>query len=221
MRFAQTGWSRPFAALRYPLSRYPKMTGFTEANNAPKGNSRKARKSFANSHKKPLPRRAGLAGIATDKGLRKLVALGNINGWQPPARSGYHVDGLTPRHVTRLVPPERSDLAASYQQAQHARLAYYAKAMGQAAGPRLMIVAWGHFPVLCDIPAMTAAINAHVRRHDTYHKLVSNSRTTTLCVARSTAQKVIDFVFCGVRIYGERRTNTPYTAELTTTAGDT
>ena len=34
--------------------------------------------------------------------------------------------------------------------------------------PRLMIVAWDISGV-CDIPAMTAAINAHVRRHDTYH----------------------------------------------------
>jgi hypothetical protein len=31
-----------------------------------------------------------------------------------------------------------------------------------------MIVAWD-IPGVCDIPAMTATINAHVRRHDTYH----------------------------------------------------
>jgi hypothetical protein len=31
-----------------------------------------------------------------------------------------------------------------------------------------MVVAWD-IPGVCDIPAMTAAINAHVRRHDTYH----------------------------------------------------
>lgn len=31
-----------------------------------------------------------------------------------------------------------------------------------------MVVAWD-IPGTCDIPAMTAAINAHVRRHDTYH----------------------------------------------------
>ena len=34
--------------------------------------------------------------------------------------------------------------------------------------PRLMVVAWD-IPGVCDIPAMTAAINAHVRRHDSYH----------------------------------------------------
>lgn len=34
--------------------------------------------------------------------------------------------------------------------------------------PRLMVLAWD-IPGVCDIPAMTAAINAHLRRHDTYH----------------------------------------------------
>lgn len=34
--------------------------------------------------------------------------------------------------------------------------------------PRLMVVAWD-IPGVCDVAAMTAAINAHVRRHDTYH----------------------------------------------------
>ena len=34
--------------------------------------------------------------------------------------------------------------------------------------PRLMVVAWD-IPGVCDIPAMTATINAHVRRHDAYH----------------------------------------------------
>jgi hypothetical protein len=60
-----------------------------------------------------------------------------------------------------------TDLPASYQQAQHVRVAHYAKAMARQL-PRLMVVAWD-IPGMCDIPAMTAAINAHVRRHDTYH----------------------------------------------------
>ncbi len=34
--------------------------------------------------------------------------------------------------------------------------------------PRLMVVAWD-IPGVCDMTAMTAAINAHVRRHDAYH----------------------------------------------------
>jgi hypothetical protein len=95
-----------------------------------------------------------------------LVALGNINGWQPGQGP---VTTWTASPAAREVAhaARRSDLAASYQQAQHVRLAYYASAMGRQL-PRLMIVAWD-IPGLCEIPAMTAAINAHVRRHDTYH----------------------------------------------------
>jgi len=95
-----------------------------------------------------------------------LVALGNINGWQPP-HGPVTTWTASPAAREAAGRARRSDLAASYQQAQHARLAYYAKAMGRQL-PRLMIVAWD-IPGVCDIPAMTAAINAHVRRHDTYH----------------------------------------------------
>jgi hypothetical protein len=54
-----------------------------------------------------------------------------------------------------------------HQRAQHLRAAYDGKAVGKQL-PRLMVVAWD-IPGVCDIPAMTAAINAHVRRHDSYH----------------------------------------------------
>ena len=95
-----------------------------------------------------------------------MVALGNINGWQP-GQGPVTTWTASPAAREAARTARRSDLAASYQQAQHARLAYYAKEMGRQL-PRLMIVAWD-IPGACDIPAMTAAINAHVRRHDTYH----------------------------------------------------
>ena len=93
-----------------------------------------------------------------------MVALGNISGWQPP-HGPVTTWTASPAAREAARTAGRSDLAASYQQAQHARLAYYAKAMGRQL-PRLMIVAWD-IPGVCDMPAMTAAINAHVRRHDT------------------------------------------------------
>lgn len=95
-----------------------------------------------------------------------MVALGNINGWQPPHGP---VTSWTASHTARAAArtARRTDLPPSYQQAQHVRIAHYAKAMGRQL-PRLMVVAWD-IPGVCDIPAMTAAINAHVRRHDTYH----------------------------------------------------
>jgi mycolipenoyl-CoA---2-(long-chain-fatty acyl)-trehalose mycolipenoyltransferase / long-chain-acyl-CoA---trehalose acyltransferase len=61
----------------------------------------------------------------------------------------------------------RSDTPPSFQRNQHLLKAYNSKAMGTQL-PRLMVVAWD-IPGVCDIPAMTAAINAHVRRHDAYH----------------------------------------------------
>ncbi|MDT5118810.1 MAG: mycolipenoyl-CoA---2-(long-chain-fatty acyl)-trehalose mycolipenoyltransferase, partial [Mycobacterium sp.] len=95
-----------------------------------------------------------------------MVALGSINGWQSP---GGPVTTWTASPAAREAArtARRDDLPANYQQAQHVRVAYYAKAMGRQL-PRLMVVAWD-IPGVCDIPAMTAAINAHVRRHDTYH----------------------------------------------------
>jgi mycolipenoyl-CoA---2-(long-chain-fatty acyl)-trehalose mycolipenoyltransferase / long-chain-acyl-CoA---trehalose acyltransferase len=58
-------------------------------------------------------------------------------------------------------------MPASFQRAPHLRGAYDGMLAGKEL-PRLMIVAWD-IPGVCDIPAMTAAINAHVRRHDSYH----------------------------------------------------
>ena len=94
-----------------------------------------------------------------------MVALGSINGWQPPGGPvTTWMASPASREAARMA--RRDDLPANYQQAQHVRVAYYAKAMGRQL-PRLMIVAWD-IPGVCDVPAMTAAVNAHVRRHDTY-----------------------------------------------------
>ena len=95
-----------------------------------------------------------------------MVALGNISGWQPsdgPVTTWMASPAA--REAARAA--RRSDLPPTYQRAQHLRKAYNGKAAGRQL-PRLMVVAWD-IPGVCDIPAMTAAINAHVRRHDAYH----------------------------------------------------
>ena len=95
-----------------------------------------------------------------------MVALGSITGWQP-------ADGLVTTWMASPAAREaarnarRSDLPPSYQRSQHLQAAHEYKARGMQL-PRLMVVAWD-IPGVCDIPAMTATINAHVRRHDTYH----------------------------------------------------
>jgi mycolipenoyl-CoA---2-(long-chain-fatty acyl)-trehalose mycolipenoyltransferase / long-chain-acyl-CoA---trehalose acyltransferase len=95
-----------------------------------------------------------------------MVALGNINEWQPP-HGPVTTWTASPAAREAARTARRSDLAPSYQRTQHLRAAYYGKAMDRQL-PRLMVVAWD-IPGACDIPAMTAAIDAHVRSHDAYH----------------------------------------------------
>jgi mycolipenoyl-CoA---2-(long-chain-fatty acyl)-trehalose mycolipenoyltransferase / long-chain-acyl-CoA---trehalose acyltransferase len=95
-----------------------------------------------------------------------MVALGTINEWQPP-HGPVTTWMVSPAAREAARSARRNDLAASFQRAQHLRAAYDGKAMSKQL-PRLMVVAWDIAGV-CDIPAMTAAINAHVRRHDSYH----------------------------------------------------
>ena len=95
-----------------------------------------------------------------------MVALGTINEWQPP-HGPVTTWTVSPAAREAARNARRSGLTASFQRAHHLRAAYDGKAMGKQL-PRLMVVAW-EMPGVCDIPAMTAAINAHVRRHDSYH----------------------------------------------------
>lgn len=95
-----------------------------------------------------------------------MVALGSINGWQP-GHGPLTTWTASPASRAAAQAARRSDLPVSYQQAQHVRVAHYAKAMGRQL-PRLMVLGWD-MPGVCDIPEMTAVINAHLRRHDTYH----------------------------------------------------
>jgi hypothetical protein len=84
------------------------------------------------------------------------TAEGTVVSWYPTAAS-YASAAAAPRHPAPV----------SYQQSQH--LQYYRRqtSLGRDI-PRLCIGVWEIVGV-CDIDAMTHAINAHVRRHDTYH----------------------------------------------------
>jgi mycolipenoyl-CoA---2-(long-chain-fatty acyl)-trehalose mycolipenoyltransferase / long-chain-acyl-CoA---trehalose acyltransferase len=95
-----------------------------------------------------------------------MVGLGNISGWQQPhGLVTTWMASPAAREAARSA--RRSDIPPSFQRAQHLREAYNSKSMGTQL-PRLMVVGWD-IPGVCDIPAMTAAINAHVRQHDAYH----------------------------------------------------
>lgn len=95
-----------------------------------------------------------------------MVALGNIKEWEPP-HGPVTMWMAAPTALEAARAARRCDLAPSYQQNQHLWAAYHGKTLNRQL-PRLMIVAWD-IPGTCDIEAMTATINAHVRRQDTYH----------------------------------------------------
>jgi hypothetical protein len=114
----------------------------------------------------PFMRRAGKLRNHTDKGTGKMVALGSIKGWRP-ADGPVTTWTASPSAHAAAQTARRSDLAPSYQRLRHLWAASDAKAKGMQL-PRLVVVAW-EIPGVCDIAAMTATINAHLRRHDAYH----------------------------------------------------
>jgi hypothetical protein len=141
-----------------------------------------------------------------------MVALGGINEWQPP-HGPVTTWMVSPAAREAARNARRSDLAASFQQAQHLRAAYDGKAMGKQL-PRLIVVGW-EIPGVCDIPTMTAAINAHVRRHDSYHD--SFEFENDVIVRRTIDNpEVIDFVPAE---FGHMNTEQIRTHALTTTPG--
>lgn len=95
-----------------------------------------------------------------------MITLGAINGWHPP-NGRVTTWFASPAACEAARRARRSDLAPTYQRTGHLLTAYYAKKIDKQV-PRLMIVAWD-LPGKCEISAMTAAINCHVRRHDVYH----------------------------------------------------
>jgi mycolipenoyl-CoA---2-(long-chain-fatty acyl)-trehalose mycolipenoyltransferase / long-chain-acyl-CoA---trehalose acyltransferase len=94
------------------------------------------------------------------------MTLGPIHSWQPASGpvTTWTASAATRESVQRAA---RNSVPPSFQQAGHLWGAFYGKQLGREM-PRLMVVAWD-IPGVCDIAMMTEAINAHVRRHDTYH----------------------------------------------------
>ena len=119
-----------------------------------------------------------------------MVALGNISGWQP-SQGPVTTWMASPAARGAAREARRSDIPPSFQRAQHLRKAYDGKTMGRQL-PRLMVVAWD-IPGVCDIPAMTEVINAHVRRHDAYHDWFEFEDGVFVCRMIDNPE-VIDFV---------------------------
>src|SRR5271165_4974338 len=141
-----------------------------------------------------------------------MVALGNISGWQQPhGPVTTWMASPAAREAARAA--RRSDIPPTYQRAQHLRKAYSGKAMGRQL-PRLMVVAWD-IPGVCDIPAMTAAINAHLRQHDAYHHWFE-FENGVFVLRMIDSPELIDFVPVN---FGYMNTEQIRTHVLTTTPG--
>ena len=95
-----------------------------------------------------------------------MVAIGSIRTWQP-GRGPVTTWTASPASRAAMAAAAPDALPPSAQQEQHLRTAYRVTRSGQQA-PRLILASW-RVEGWCDIAAMTAAINTHVRRHDTYH----------------------------------------------------
>lgn len=84
------------------------------------------------------------------------TAEGTVVSWYPTATT-----------YRRVAEAQYHPAPVSYQQSQHLR--YYRRQVSRGRDiPRLCIGAW-EISGVCDIDAMTYAVNAHLRRHDTYH----------------------------------------------------
>src|SRR5690349_3344263 len=88
----------------------------------------------------------------------KMIALNGIDSWQAGQGS---VTTWMASQATREIARQaaRKSLPPSFQEAQHLRAAFYGQALGRPQ-PRLMMTAWD-IPGVCDMAAMTTAVNAH------------------------------------------------------------
>ena len=93
------------------------------------------------------------------------ITVGTIDDWAPTPGGviSWHPTSAAVANA-RLAPV--SDVPVSYMQAQHIRGVYEQDAAGLDYSRQ--IIATCEVPGQCDIAAMNVAINAYLRRHDTY-----------------------------------------------------
>ena len=123
-----------------------------------------------------------------------MVAIGSIGSTWHPGRGPVTMWTASPASREIMAQAEQDLLPPSFQQAQHLRSAHFAKTLGRKV-PRLILAAWD-VEGWCDIAAMTEAINAHVRLHDTYHSAFEVTGAGAETITRRTIAdpELIEFV---------------------------
>lgn len=94
------------------------------------------------------------------------VKVKSVHDWIPDPGSVVSWDP-SPATLAKAKQAQPNSTPASYMQAEHLRSWHEFAAHGVDMS-RLCIATW-EIPGQCDIRAMTHVINAHLRRHDTYH----------------------------------------------------
>ncbi|MGI9163885.1 MAG: condensation domain-containing protein, partial [Mycobacterium sp.] len=121
-----------------------------------------------------------------------MVAIGSISGNWTPGRGIVTEWRASPatRELAAAAPID--PLPPTFQQRQHLWSAHNARKLRRESA-RLILTSWN---VLgwCDVAAMTEAINAHVRRHDTYHSAFDVTDAGDVIRRTIDRPELIDFV---------------------------
>ncbi|MBS4726892.1 acyltransferase [Mycobacterium sp. SM1] len=123
------------------------------------------------------------------------VTVGPIRDWTP-APGSVVCWQPSPASLAAARRAPASAVPASYQQAQHLRRFGEYRSRGIDMS-RLLTACWD-VPGRCDIRAMTHVINAHLRRHDTYHSWFECSDTGG--IVRRTIREPADIAYLPIRL---------------------
>ena len=96
-----------------------------------------------------------------------MVAIGSISGSWIPGRGIVTEWTSSPSSRALAAAAPLDPLPPTFQQEQHLRSAHAARKLRRSSA-RLILTSW-NVAGWCDIGAMSGAIHAHLRRHDTYH----------------------------------------------------
>lgn len=113
-----------------------------------------------------------------------MVAIGSISGSWKPGRGILTEWTASPSSRELAASAPHDPLPPTFQQKEHLRSAHNARRLRRRP-PRLILTSW-NVAGWCDIAAMTGAVNAHLRRHDTYHSVfhtTDNGESTRRTIA--------------------------------------
>jgi hypothetical protein len=120
-----------------------------------------------------------------------MVAIGSISGSWNPGRGILTEWTASPSSRELAAGAPHDPLPPTFQQEKHLRSADSARKL-QRRTPRLIMTSWD-VAGWCDIAAMTGAINAHLRRHDTYHSAFDITVDGTIARRTIDTPEVIEF----------------------------